>query len=130
MKTRKQAEREAKQLFRFCLLNGSLDEGRVRRVIERVMESKRRGYRVLLSHFHRLLRLDRDRHLAEVASAAQLPADLRASVEAGLRRTYGSRINIQFMHLPSLIGGMRIRVGSDVYDGSVRSELAALERSF
>jgi len=117
-------------LFRFCLLNGSLDEGRVRRVIERVMESKRRGYRVLLSHFHRLLRLDRDRHLAEVASAAQLPADLRASVEAGLRRTYGSRINIQFMHLPSLIGGMRIRVGSDVYDGSVRSELAALERSF
>ena len=130
MKTRKHAEREAKQLFRFCLLNGSLDEGRVRRVIERVMESKRRGYRVLLSHFHRLLRLDRDRHLAEVASAAQLPADLRASVEAGLRRTYGSRINIQFMHLPSLIGGMRIRVGSDVYDGSVRSELAALERSF
>jgi len=130
MKTRKQAEREAKQLFRFCLLNGSLDEGRVRRVIERVMESKRRGYRVLLSHFHRLLRLDRDRHLAEVASAAQLPADLRAIVEAGLRRTYGSRINIQFTHLPSLIGGMRIRVGSDVYDGSVRSELAALERSF
>jgi F-type H+-transporting ATPase subunit delta len=130
MKTRKQAEREAKQLFRFCLLNGSLDEGRVRRVIERVIESKRRGYRVLLSHFHRLLRLDRDRHLAEVASAAQLPADLRASVEAGLRRTYGPRINIQFTHLPSLIGGMRIRVGSDVYDGSVRSELAALKRSF
>ena len=130
MKTSKQAEREAKQLFRFCLLNGSLDEGRVRRVIEYVIESKRRGYLVLLSRFHRLLRLDRDRHLAEVASAAPLPADLRSSVEAGLRRTYGPRINIQFAHLPSLIGGIRIRVGSDVYDGSVWSELAALERSF
>src|SRR5258708_26370957 len=100
MKKSKQAEREAKQLFRFCLLNGSLDEGRVRRVIERVIESKRRGYLVLLSHFHRLLRLDRDRRFAEVESAAPLPADLRSSVEAGLRRTYGSGINIQFAHLP------------------------------
>jgi len=130
MKTSKQADREAKQLFRFCLLNGSLDEGRVRRVIERVIESKRRGYLVLLSRFHRLLRLDRDRRFAEVESAAPLPADLRSSVEAGLLRMYGPGLNIQFAHLPSLIGGIRIRVGSDVYDGSVRSELAALERSF
>jgi F-type H+-transporting ATPase subunit delta len=107
-----------------------LDEGRVRRVIERIIESKRRGYLVLLLRFHRLLRLDRDRHFAEVDSAAPLPADLRASVEAGLRRMYGSGIDIQFAQLPSLIGGIRVRVGSDVYDGSVRSELSALERSF
>jgi F-type H+-transporting ATPase subunit delta len=130
MKKSSQAAREAKQLFRFCLLNGLPDEGRVRGVVQHVIESKRRGYLVLLSQFHRLLRLDRDRHFAEVESAAPLPADLRASVEAGLRRMYGPGINIQFAHLPSLIGGIRIRVGSDVYDGSVRSELSALERSF
>jgi F-type H+-transporting ATPase subunit delta len=130
MRTSKQAAREAKQLFRICLLNGLPDEGRVRWVIQRVIESKRRGYLVLLSHFHRLLRLDRERHFAEVESAAPLPVDLRASVEAGLRRTYGPGINIQFLQRPALIGGMRITVGSDVYDGSVRSELTALERSF
>jgi F-type H+-transporting ATPase subunit delta len=130
MKKSRQAEREAKQLFRFCLLNGLLDEGRVRGVVERVIKSKRRGYLVLLLRFYRLLRLDRDRHFAEVESAAPLPADLSASVEAGLRRMYGPGINIQFAQLPSLIGGIRIRVGSDVYDGSVRSELSALERSF
>ena len=130
MKTSKRAAREAKQLFRLCLLNGLLDEGRVRRVVQRVIEGKRRGYLVLLSRFHRLVRLDRDRHTAEVASAAQLPADLCASVQDGLQRAYGSGINIQFSHVPSLIGGMRIRIGSDVYDGSVQSELAALERSF
>jgi F-type H+-transporting ATPase subunit delta len=130
MKKSKQAEREAKQLFRFCLLNGSLDEGRVRRVIERVIESKRRGYLVLLSHFHRLLRLDRDRRLAEVESAVPLPEDLRARVQSGLQRIYGPGIDIHFAHRPSLIGGMRVKVGSDVYDGSVQSELAALERGF
>jgi F-type H+-transporting ATPase subunit delta len=43
---------------------------------------------------------------------------------------YGPGIKTQFGLKPALIGGMRIKVGSDVYDGSVQSELAALEESF
>lgn len=130
MKTSKQTIREAKKLFRLCLPNGSLDEGRVRHVVERVIESKRRGYLVLLSRFQRLVKLDHDRHTAEVDSAVPLPADLRASVQAGLESEYGPSIEILFTHRPALIGGMRVKVGSDVYDGSVQSGLAALERSF
>ena len=130
MKKSKQAEREAKQLFRFCLLNGSLDEGRVRCVIERVIESKRRGYLAVLLRFRRLVKLDLDRHTAQVESAVPLPEDLRASVQSSLQRIYGPGIDIHFAHRPSLIGGMRVKVGSDVYDGSVQSELATLERGF
>jgi F-type H+-transporting ATPase subunit delta len=130
MKTSKQTIREAKQLFRLCLLNGSLDKGRVRQVVLGIIEGKRRGYLVLLSRFQRLVKLDHDRHTAEVESAVPLPADLRASVQAGLRSTYGPGIDILFVHRPALIGGMRVKVGSDVYDGSVQSGLAALERGF
>ena len=130
MKTSRQTAREAKQLFRLCLVNGLLDEGRVRRVVQQVIESKHRGYLVLLSRFHRLVRLDRDRHTAEVESAMPLADDLQTSVQAGLQRMYGPGIDIHFAHRPSLIGGMRVKVGSDVYDGSVQSELAALERGF
>ena len=130
MKTSKQTIREAKKLFRLCLPNGSLDKGRVRHVVQRVIESKRRGYLVLLSRFQRLLKLDYDRHTAEVNSAVPLPADLRASVQAGLESVYGPGIDILFAHRPALIGGMRVKVGSDVYDGSVQSQLAALEKSF
>ena len=130
MKTSKQAIRDAKQLFRLCLLNGSLDKGRVRQVVLGIIEGKRRGYLVLLSRFQRLVKLDHDRHTAEVESAVPLPADLRASVQAGLRSTYGPGIDILFVHRPALIGGMRVKVGSDVYDGSVQSGLAALERGF
>jgi F-type H+-transporting ATPase subunit delta len=130
MKTTKQAKREATRLFRLCLVNGSLDEGRVRQVVQRAMEGKRRGYFTLLSYFHRLVRLDRARHTADVESAVPLPADLQASVQADLQSVYGRGINILFAHRPALIGGMRIKVGSDVYDRSVRSRLAALERSF
>ena len=130
MKTSKQTIPEAKKLFRLCLPNGSLDEDRVRHVVQRVIESKRRGYLVLLSRFQRLVKLDDDRHTAEVNSAVPLPADLRASVQAGLESVYGPGIDILFAYRPALIGGMRVKVGSDVYDGSVQSQLAALEKGF
>jgi F-type H+-transporting ATPase subunit delta len=130
MKTTKQARREATELYRFCLINGSVDEGRVREVVERIIQGRRRGFFALLSYFYRLVRLDYDRHTAEVESAVPLAADLRARVEAGLESVYGPRINILFAQRPALIGGMRIKVGSDVYDGSVKSGLDALGKSF
>ena len=63
-------------------------------------------------------------------SAIPLPPDLRGTVESTLTRAYGPGLNISFVENPALIGGMKVRVGSDVYDGSVRGRLAALEESF
>jgi len=130
MKTAKQVRREAKRLFRLCFVNGLLDEGRVRRVVQGVVQANRRAGPVLLAHFLHLMRLDRVRHTAEVESATPLPADLQASVQADLMRRYGPGVSVSFAQDPALIGGMRVKVGSDVYDGSVRAELAALEKSF
>ena len=130
MKTTKQTKREAKRLFRWCLVNGLLDEGRTRQVVQRMIESKRRGDLALLSHFRRLVKLEYARHTAEVESAVPVPADLRASIQAGLARVYGPGISASFTHTPELIGGMRIKIGSDVYDGSVRARLAELEKNF
>jgi F-type H+-transporting ATPase subunit delta len=130
MKTTKQTKREAKRLFRSCLVNGLLDEGRTRQVVQRMIGSKRRGDLALLSHFRRLVKLEYTRHTAEVESALPLPPDLRTTIQAGLARVYGPGISASFAHNPGLIGGMRIKVGSDVYDGSVRARLAALEKSF
>ncbi len=130
MKTARQTKREAKRLFRFCLVNGLLDEARTRQVVQRIIDARRRGGLALLSHFQRLVKLDSARHTAEVESAMPLPEDLRASVQAGLARVYGPGISPSFAHNPGLIGGMRIKVGSDVYDGSVRARLAELEKGF
>ena len=46
---------------------------------------------------------------------------------ADLVRIYGSGLDTSFDENPALIGGMRIRVGSDVYDDSVRARLASIE---
>jgi F-type H+-transporting ATPase subunit delta len=130
MKAIKQVRREAKHLFRLCHLNGSLDEDRARQVLQGVLGSKRRGYVALATQFERLVRLEQSQHTARVESATSLPPDLQASVQASLVRIYGPGISTYFTETPALIGGMRITVGSDVYDGSIKAGLTALERRF
>ena len=130
MKVSKQARREAKQLFRSCLANGVLDEGRVRQIVQKVLQAKPRGYIQILSHFERLLKLDLDRRSAKVESAGPLTPELQARVQADLARTYGAGLNVTFAQNPALIGGIRVKVGSDVYDGSVSGRLAALQEGF
>jgi F-type H+-transporting ATPase subunit delta len=125
--TRRKSKRAARQLLRMCLVDGALEPGRVRQVAQRLVISKRRGSLNILSEFQRLVRLDRDRHTAVVESAAPLVPEVRANVQAGLARLYGDGLEASFQENPGLIGGMRIKVGSDVYDGSVRAKLAALE---
>jgi F-type H+-transporting ATPase subunit delta len=126
----KQAKRDAKQLFRLCFVNGSLDEGRVREVVRRVAESTKRNRFKFLSYFQRLVELDHTRHTATVENATPLSADIQASIEAGLAHTYGPGLNTTFTQNPELIGGMRIKVGSDVYDSSVKARLAAIQARF
>ena len=127
MKSNRKIARSARRLFRLCLVNGVLDEARTREVARRVAVSGRRGSRAILSNFLRLVRLDLARRVAMVESAAPLPDDVRESVAAGLASTYGAGVTATFSVNPALVGGMRIKVGSDVYDGSVRARLAALQ---
>jgi F-type H+-transporting ATPase subunit delta len=130
MKTHKQIKREARHLYRLCRDNGSLDEARVQQVVDRILAAKHRGYLALAGEFARLVKLDRLEHMAQVESATPLSPDLKANVQENLQRVYGPKITTSFAEEPSLIGGMRIKVGSDVYDGSVKAGLAALEKAF
>ncbi|HTY84523.1 MAG TPA: F0F1 ATP synthase subunit delta [Silvibacterium sp.] len=128
--TRRQAMREARELFRLCLVNGRLDEGRVLKVVQSVIEFRRRGYLMLLGYFRRLVKLDCEQHTARVESAEPVSDDLRTHVQANLNRAYGPGLATQFVLNPDLIGGMRVQVGSDVYDGSVQAGIAELKKRF
>ena len=130
MKVSKQARREAKELFRSTLVNGALDENRVRNVVGKVIQLKPRGYLKILSHFQRLVKLEVERRTALVESAMPLSPDIQAEVTNKLAKLYGQGLNISFAQNPSLLGGLRIQVGSDVYDGSVQARLEDLVESF
>jgi F-type H+-transporting ATPase subunit delta len=130
MKISKLAQREARQLFRSCRVNGVLDENRVRRAVTWLLEKKPRGYVEILSRLHRLVKLDLEQHQARVESAVTLPADLQADTANKIKKIYGAGVDIAFSQNPALIGGLRIQVGSDLYDGSVKTKLERLAASF
>jgi F-type H+-transporting ATPase subunit delta len=124
--TASRRKRAARRLFRLCLVDGQLDEARVRQVARSLAGSRRRGAIQVLQSLRHMVRLARDKRRASVESATVLPDDLRATVRASLDRAYGGGLETTFTENPALIGGMRIRVGSDVYDDSVRARLAAI----
>lgn len=126
MQTNRRTRRTARKLYRLCLVDGVLDEQRVRDVARRIAASRRRGSLPILSDFQRLVRLDLGRHTARVESATPLAGPLRGAIEANLARRYGSHLTTVFHDDPGLIGGVRIRVGSDVFDGTIRRRLDGL----
>ncbi len=130
MRITKQARREAKQLFRACLVNGALDESRVRQAVAEVVAARPRGYLGILTHFQRLVKLELDRRTALIESAVPLEGGQAAGMRDRLDQIYGPGLAVVFRHNPALIGGLRVKVGSDVYDGSVRARLHALAESF
>jgi len=130
MKITKQAQRDARQLFRSCLAAGRLDENRVRQSVALLVEKKPRGYVGILSRLHRLVKLEVARRSVRVENAVETTPDQMAAIQAGLEKTYGAGLDIQYWLNPALIGGLRIQVGSDLYDGSVQTRLLQLEQKF
>ena len=130
MKISKQEQRGARQLFRSCQASGLLDENRVRQAVSLLVSQKPRGYVGILSRLLRLVQLDMDQHTAHIESATPLSADLQAEVTSRIGKIYGAGLEISFRQNPALIGGLRIQVGSDLYDGSVKTRLEKLEQSF
>jgi F-type H+-transporting ATPase subunit delta len=130
MHSNKQSKREAKRLFGMCLVDGALDEECARRTARAVAAGRARDRLAVLAHFLRLVSLDLLARTAIVESATALPSDIQAEIGAALARRYGPALDTTFTERPSLLGGVRIRVGWNVYDGSVQGRLAALIKRF
>jgi F-type H+-transporting ATPase subunit delta len=129
MKISKEARRTSRQLFRACLADGKLDESRVRLVVAQVAASKPRGYIAILDAFLGQVRAEIDSHRALVESATPLTAELQSNLASSLAAKYGRPLSLEFQTQPELLGGIRVKVGSDVWDGSVKARLENLRVS-
>jgi F-type H+-transporting ATPase subunit delta len=65
--------------------------------------------------------------IAEVMSARELSADQRNELKANLEKLTGKKIKLNFTIDPNLIGGVVTRIGSTIYDGSVKTQLENLK---
>lgn len=130
MVSNRQIRRDAKRLYRTCLVQGRLDEQRVRQVLDLILAERPRGYLRLLAHFHRLVKLELQRRTARVETAVPVDPELQSRLQERVQRRYGSDLIWEYRVDPDLIAGLRLRVGSDVYDASVRGRLRELAESF
>jgi F-type H+-transporting ATPase subunit delta len=126
MKISKQARRDARELFRTCMVRDALDENRARQAVAAVIQKRPHGYIAILSHFERLIRLEVARRTATIESATVLLPQAQTEIQNDLTRHYGAGLAFQFTQNPALIGGVRIQVGGDVYNGSVQGRLEQL----
>jgi len=126
MTSPREARKTARSLFRGCLADGRLDAARVRAVTDTLAAEKPRGYLAILQVFSRLVRLELERRHVVIESAAPLTESEMKEVRAEITRAHGDDLTFDTAVRPALIGGLRVRVGSDVWDGSVRARLEAL----
>jgi F-type H+-transporting ATPase subunit delta len=70
----------------------------------------------------------RDRYIAHVRTPVRLGADQEQRLTETLTRLYGRPISVQAELDPDLLGGLVVRVGGEIIDGSVAGRLATARR--
>ncbi len=126
MKVSKAAQSTARRIFRLCSQNGQINEVHLRTAITKLSTEKPRGYRGMLQALRRLLRAELAEKQVTVESATHLDQMTMTTLESSLRQQYGQDLAFHFKTTPDLLGGLRVRVGNDVFDGSVKARLNRL----
>ena len=128
MKINKEIRQQSRTLLRSSFTDGQLDRGKIESLVNSLIAKKSRNYMGVLENFKRLLRLEVEKRHAWIESATELNPETTAQIIANLKRKYGQDLMTESVVNPKVLGGMRIRVGSDVWDGTVRNRLERLQQ--
>ena len=127
MRTAKEARKVSGTLFRNSFTEGKLDKEKISHMVESLLAEKPRHYVDALKDYQRLIRLETEKRHAVIESATQLNSGLANQIVTNLRARYGDDLTTEFRTNPELLGGLRIKIGDDVLDGSVKKRLHKLQ---
>jgi F-type H+-transporting ATPase subunit delta len=128
MKVNKEIRRLSREMLRASFTDGQLDSGRIASLVDSLIARKPRNYVDVLKNYRRLLRLEVENRRARIETASEVDREATSKVIENLKKRYGDDLTTEFVVNPQLLGGMRIRVGSDVWDGTVRNRLERLQQ--
>jgi F-type H+-transporting ATPase subunit delta len=130
MKINKEIRRLSREMVRASFTDGQLDSGKIAALVQSLIAKTPRNYIGILQNYKRLLRLEIEKRHARIESASELSTETSSRILQNLKRKYGPDLTTEFGVNRELLGGVRIRVGSDVWDGSVRHRLESLQQQF
>ena len=125
----KQAQHLARQLFKLSLVDGRISSERVTGVLGYLEQLKPAHPLAVLKAYHRLVATELARNLAVVEHAGTVSDSILQAIAAAMTKKYGRPIATSTRANPSLLAGLRVRVGDDVYESSVSGQLSVLAAS-
>jgi F0F1-type ATP synthase, delta subunit (mitochondrial oligomycin sensitivity protein) len=128
MRVSKEVRQIARELLHASFTDNQLDPGRVASVVDSVMSKRPHNCIKILDYYKRLLRLEVEKRHARIETATPLAPATGSEIVSNLKKRYGSDLTSEFVVNPEVLGGMRIRVGSDVWDSTVRNRLERLQQ--
>lgn len=128
MKITKEIRQLSRELLRASFTDGQLDRGKIASLVQSLIERKPRHYLDILENYKRLIRLEVEKRHARIESAAPLTSETTLRILKNLKKKYGKDLTTELVVNPQLLGGMRVRIGSDVWDGTVRNRLERLKQ--
>ncbi|MFV0336796.1 MAG: FoF1 ATP synthase subunit delta [Chthoniobacterales bacterium] len=129
MKISREARKTCKALFSMTLQDGRINPQRVSEITDAVVREKPRHYLQILKEYTRLIRLEINKTQATIDSAVELDPVEKHQIQSNLTAAFGENSAFTFRVHPELIGGLRIKYGSDVWDGSIRARLDSIRQT-
>ena len=128
MRINKEIRQLSREMLRASFTDGQLDRGKIASLVQSLIAKRPRHFMDVLQYYKRLLRLEIEKRHARIESATQLAPQTSANIVARLKKKYGEDLTSEFVVDPTLLGGVRVRVGSDVWDGTLRNRLERLKQ--
>jgi F-type H+-transporting ATPase subunit delta len=128
MKNTKEIRQLSRGMLRASFTDAQLDDGKIAALVQSLVTKKPRHYIDVLQHYKRLLRLEIEKRHGRIESAVKLDSQTSKQIVDRLKRKYGNDLTADFTVDPALLGGLRVRVGSDVWDGTLRNRLERLQQ--
>ncbi len=129
MSAKKNVQQLSRQLYKLSFVEGRLTSERVAGVLEYIEKTKPADSLALLKAYHHLIEAEVARNQALVEHAGPVSAETLQSIASSLSKTYQRAITATARPNPDLLAGLRVRVGDDVYESSVSSQLSQLGSS-
>ena len=126
MAAHKQAQQLARQLFRLSLVDGQVSQDRVAGILSYIEKHRTNDALDVLRAYQRLIATEMAKGVAVVEHAGPIEPQTVQSIAASLSRKYNRPVRATTKENPSLLAGLRVRVGDDVYESSVAGQLHEL----
>lgn len=123
---KKQIQQLARELFQLSLSNGEVSLERVSGVLEFIEAHRPSNSLAVLKSYYRLIAAETARGQAVVEHAGSVSAPVLAQISSVMTARYRRKIAVISRPNDSLVAGIRVRVGDDLYESSVASQLAQL----